>query len=177
MPNPIFDSDTDFDAQDRAETLDEGMTLGEEGDRGGQVRTFADPEEETDFEDLPEVLDMTQAAGDRDDDEALALDADEFDPDAVEDADLEDDNELAYRAATEEREDDLDGLGPEDRFNEDQLDAREVEGLDEEVRDAGSVEGGEDDVSNFQARDVGDEDLKTMGYSEDRGGETRARPD
>ena len=58
-------------------------------------------------------------------DAAIALDADEFDPDAVTDADLEEDDELAYRAATEERQDDLDGLGPEDGFDE----ARIPEGL------------------------------------------------
>jgi len=168
--------DNEFDSQDQSEVLDETNILGGEGDRGGQVRTFADREEETDFEDLPDVLDVTQAAGDRDDDEALALDADEFDPEAIDDGDLEEDDELDYRASTEEREDDLDGLGAEDDFDEDRLDASEIEGLDEQVADAGSVTGGEDDVSNFQAREVDDEDLKRMGYSEDRDGETRAKP-
>ena len=45
-----------------------------------------------------------------------------------------------------------------------------------EVRDADAVSGGEDDFTNFQAKNVSDEDLKRMGYSEDRGGETRAKP-
>ena len=92
------------------------------------------------------------------------------------DADTEEDHELEYRAATEEREDDLDGQGPDDGYNEDRLSARDVDGLDQ-VEDADSVEGGEDDVTDFQARDVSDADLKRMGYSEDRGGETRAKPD
>jgi hypothetical protein len=154
------------------------MTVGGEGDSplagdsplsvGEDMRTF---------EELPDVLDVTQAVGDRDDDEALALDADEFDPDAIDDGDTEEDNELDYRAADEEHEDDLDGLGPEDGYNDDQLDTEEIEGLDQEVRDAEGVSGGEDDFTNFQARDVADEDLKRMGYAEDRGGETRAKPD
>jgi hypothetical protein len=128
------------------------------------------------FEELPDVLDVTQVAGDRDDDEALALDADEFDEDAIdEDAELEEDNELDYRAATEEREDDLDGLGPEDRFNEDRLSARDVDGLDE-VADADLAEGGEDDVTDFQATEVSDQDLQTMGYSEAGPSGTRAKP-
>src|SRR5438270_11079294 len=132
MPGASFESDSDFDPQDQAETLDESMTVGGEGDSplagdsplsiGEDMRTF---------EELPDVLDVTQAAGDRDDDEALALDADEFDEDAIDDGDFEDDDELNYSAATEEREDDIDGQGPEDGFDEDHLSARDIEGLDE----------------------------------------------
>jgi hypothetical protein len=155
---------SDFDSQDGAEALDE--TNYNEDDIG-EMRTF---------EELPDVLDVTQAEGDRDDDEALALDADEFDEDAIDDNDTEEDHELDYRAATGEREDDLDGQGPEDRFDEDAVSARSIDGLDE-VGDADSVEGGEDDVTDFQARDVGDADLRRMGYSERRGGETLAKPD
>ena len=168
MTGPDYpDAFGDADSQDRAEALDEtNYDLREEAN---EMRTF---------EELPDVLDVTTAEGDRDDDEALALDAGEFDEDAIGDADTEEDNELDYRAATQDREDDIDGLGDEDSFDDDQLDmSTEVEGLDEEVGDAGSVTGGEDDFTNFQARTVGDEDLKRMGYSEDRGGETRAKPD
>src|SRR4051794_4282671 len=171
-----FDSD-DIDPQDNAEAFDESNTVGGEGsvslgfdsplDVGAEMRTF---------EELPDVLDVTQADGDRDDDEALALDADEFDEDAIGDDDLEEDDELDYRAATEEREDDIDGLGPEDGFAEDRLSANSIEGLDQ-VADADTVEGGEDDVTDFQASDVSDDDLQRMGYSENRGGETRAKPD
>jgi hypothetical protein len=171
--------DADFDPQDQAETLDESMTVGGEGSVAlGGDSPLAIGEDMRTFEELPDVLDVTQVAGDRDEDEALALDADEFDEDAIDDDDLEEDNELDYRAATQDREDDIDGLGDEDSYDDDQLDmAEEVEGLDEEVGDADSVSGGEDDFTNFQAKAVGDEDLKRMGYSEDRGGETRAKPD
>jgi hypothetical protein len=161
-PNDAFD---DTDPQDGAESLDETNYDLSEG--VGEMRTF---------EELPDVLDVTQAAGDRDDDEALALDADEFDEDAVDDGDVEEDNELDFHAATAEREDDLDGQGPDDGFNEDRLSVRDVEGLSQ-VGDADSVEGGEDDVTDFQARDVSDSDLQRMGYAENRGGETRAKPD
>ena len=154
--------DSDFDPQDQAETFDESNTIGEEGlDSGlepaGEMRTF---------EELPELMDVTRADGDRDDDEALALDADEFDPDASDDADLEDDNELGYHAATEEREDDIDGLGPEDGFSEGAVSAREIDGLTE-VRDADETEGGEDDFTDFEAKGVDDAGLRTLGYSED----------
>ena len=154
------------DSQDSAEALDETML--DDNEEFNEMRTF---------EELPDVLDVTRADGDRDDDEALALDADEFDEEAIGDDDTEEDNELDYRAATQEREDDIDGLGDEDSFDEDALDAASsIEGLDEEVSDAGLVSGGEDDVSNFQSKNLSDEDLENMGYSENRKGEILAKP-
>lgn len=158
----------DFDAQDSAEALDETML--DENEERGEMRTF---------EELPDVFDVTRAEGDRDDDEALAMEADEFDEEAIDaDSEFEDDNELDYHAATDEREDDIDGLGPVDGFNEDAMDvASSIEGLDEEVADASLVSGGEDDVSNFQARNLSDDDLERMGYSENRKGEMLAKPD
>ena len=164
MPDP-HDAFDDADQQDGAEAFDEdNLDLAEERN---EMRTF---------EELPDLLDVTQADGDRDDDEALALDADEFDEDAMGDADSEEDHELDYRAASAEREDDLDGQGPEDGFNEDRLAAGGLEGLDQ-VGDADSVGGGEDDVTDFQATNVSDADLQSMGYSETRDGMTRAKPD
>ncbi|HEY0436567.1 MAG TPA: hypothetical protein VGC92_08010 [Phenylobacterium sp.] len=169
--------ESDFDDQDQSEVFDESNTVGGEGDVAlGGDSPLAIGEDMRTFEELPDVEDLTQVAGDRDDEEALALDADEFDEDAIDDGDLEDDNELDYAAATEEREDDIDGQGPEDGFNEDRLSAGGIEGLDE-VRDADEVEGGEDDVTDFQATNVSDADLRAMDYSEIRDGETRAKPD
>jgi hypothetical protein len=160
--NDAFDG---ADAQDSAEAFDEDNLDLAEG--RNEMRTF---------EELPDLLDMTQAEGDRDEDEAVALDADEFDEDAIGDADTEEDHELDYRAATGEREDDLDGQGPEDGYNEDRVAAGSIAGLDQ-VGDPESVEGGEDDVTDFQATNLSDADLQGMGYSETRGGVTRAKPD
>jgi hypothetical protein len=175
MPGTSFDSEPDFDAQDHAETFDESMTLGdeEEASANGELEIGEDVRS---FEEAPDVYDVTAREGDRDEDEALALDAGEFDDDAISDEDTEDDDELDYAAADAEHEDDLDGLGggPGGKFDEDQLSARDIEGL-EEVRDAGAVSGGEDDVSNFQSKGLGDEDLRTMGYAERRSDETRAK--
>jgi len=167
MPGTNFENDADgYDPQDQAETFDETNLIGD-GDTG-EVRSFTEADDRAAFEDLPDVEDLTQADGDRDEDEALALDAGEFDPDAVDDADLEEDDELDYRAATEEHQDELDGLGPEDGFDEGRIQPSEIEGL-EEVRDAADAEGGEDDFTDFQSRDVGDEDLQAMGYADRRG--------
>jgi hypothetical protein len=156
MPGTGFDNDNDFDDQDQSETFDEDMLLGDDDAPGDERRTF---------EELPSVEDLTQAVGDRDDDEALALDADEFDLEAVGDEDAEADDELNYRAVDEEREDDLDGLGPEDGFDEARISASEIDGQDE-VRDAAEAEGGEDDFSNFSSKTLGDDALREMGYSD-----------
>lgn len=176
MPGASHDDDSDFDAQDQAETFDESNVVGGEGDSAlGFESPLSPASEMRTFEELPDVEDLTQAQGDRDDDEAVALDADEFDEEAITEADLEEDNELDYKAATEEHEDDIDGLGPEDGFDEDRLDARSaIEGLGEEVEDADQVTGGEDDFTNFQSKALDDDDLQRLGYSDDKG---RAKPD
>lgn len=144
------------DAQDGAEAYD--ALLDDDGSGLGEERTF---------EELPDVEDLTQVDGDRDDDEALALDADEFDPDAMTDADTEEDHELDYHAGTAEREDDLDGQGPDDGFDDARIAASDIDGL-EESGDALTVEGGEDDFTNFEARKVDDADLADLGYAKPR---------
>ena len=170
MPGTNFENDADgYDPQDQSEAFDETHST-DSGD-AGEVRSFEEANERRAFEELPDVEDLTRAEGDQDDDRALALDAAEFDPEAVGDADFEDEDELAYRAATEEQQDDLDGLGPEDGFNEARLSEDEIEGL-EEVRDASEAEGGEDDVTDFQSSSVSDADLQAMGYSDRKGRST-----
>jgi hypothetical protein len=180
MPGTSYDADSEGDPQDQAETFDEANVTGGEGDvsLGGDSPVTPGEDMRT-FEELPDVEDVTRAEGDADDDEAIALDADEFDPDAMTDNDLEEDDEFDYHAATEEREDDIDGQGPEngsmaDGFNEDRIDARSsIDGLAEDVEDADQVEGGEDDVTNFQSKALDDDDLQRLGYSDAKG---RAKP-
>ncbi len=140
------------DAQDGAEAYD--ALLDDDGSGLGEERTF---------EELPEVEDLTQVAGDRDEDEALALDANEFDPDAIDDNDTEEDHELDYHAASAEREDDLDGQGPEDAFDADRVPASDVDVL-EQTGDALSVQGDGDEVSDFESTRVDDADLRNLGY-------------
>lgn len=158
----------DFDAQDNAEAFDE--TMFDEAEGVGEMRTF---------EELPDVFDMTQAVGDRHDDDAVAVDADRFSEEMFTEDDLEEDDELNPHAATAEREDEIDGLGGEagsGGFDEAAIGSDEIDGL-EVVRDADAAEGGEDDFTDFQARDVSDADLQRMGYAETRGGRTVARKD
>jgi hypothetical protein len=180
MPGTSFDSQSDFDPQDQAEAFDESMTVGGEGSVSlGDDSPLGIGEDMRTFEELPDVVDLMQKVGDRSDEEAVALDATEFDEDAFDEDEGEEDNELDYGAVDDDREDELDGLGAEagsESIDEAYIDPEEIEGL-ETVMDAESVSGGEDDFTNFQSRNVSDEDLKRMGYSEDRGGETRAKPD
>ena len=90
MPGGNIESDAD--SQDSAEIFDEDNYNTDE--QLNEMRTF---------EEMPGVLDVTTARGDRDDDEAVALDAGDFDPEAFDDEiDLEEDNELDYRASGED---------------------------------------------------------------------------
>ncbi len=135
-----------YDDQAGAEAFDE-TNLDDDQDLG-EMRTF---------EELPDLLDLTTAEGDRDDDEGVA----EFDEAAFDEDNPEEDDELHYRTmATDDDEDD-------DAFDENQVEPDSIEGLDE-VADAELVTGGEDDFTNFQSKGLSDEDLERMGYA--RGG-------
>ena len=59
----MTDVDNGYDGQDSAETMDDDV-IG----RDGEFRTF---------EELPDVLDVTQAEGDADDEEIIELEQDE----------------------------------------------------------------------------------------------------
>lgn len=168
MPGTSFDSGADFDPQDQAETRDESMTVGGEGDHGGRIRTFGEGDDMRTFEELPDVMDMTQATGDRSEDAEVALDADEFDEEAFGDGDLDDEDEDAYAAGSADSDiyDDESSDDIVDDYDEDRVGSEEIEGLSE-VRDADAVSGGEDDFTNFQSKNVGDENLRRMGYIDD----------
>lgn len=156
MPGTSFDGD--YEPQDQAEALDD-TNLEEEGDT--ERRTF---------EELPELLDLTRADGDRDDDEGRALNADEFDEEAMDD-EFEEDNELDYRAASEDEDDFYDGDDANDlidTFDDAVASADEVEG-NREVRDAAEATGGADASARYESRRISDEDLQELGYLEEKG--------
>jgi hypothetical protein len=157
MPGTSFDAD--FEPQDQAEALDD-TRYDDAGD--AELRTF---------EELPDVLDVTAAEGDRDDDEALALDADEFDEDAIDGSEFEEDNELDYRAAAEDADDIYDGDDDGDvfdTFDDDAPGLDEVDGV-REVRDAAEATGGADASARYESRRISDEDLQELGYLEEKG--------
>ena len=179
-----------YDGQDGAEAFDEdnqGLDGAGENDRG-EMRTF---------EELPDVLDVTQAAGDADDDDALI--GEELDDDEIveleaedADADLEDDPTRARFA-----EDDPGDLGrsvpPVD--GEVGLDLQDDDGgpipLDAEVR---SSRADRDDAEldftddtddeqetstgramRFESRELADDDLEALGYRDGRDGDRKDR--
>jgi len=161
MPGFQQDYDADgFDDQDTAEALDETV-LNDQEERS-ELRTF---------EELPDLFDDTRRVGDDDDDDALEIDAADFDPDRDFDADkLEQDDEgLEFLSADETDLTDEDAGFDENQIDEDGV----IDGLDE-VGDAELVSGGEDDFTNFQSKRVSDPDLKQMGYADGSG---RARAD
>jgi hypothetical protein len=90
----------DYDPQDQSEVFDEdNYSLDGAGDIDSEMRTF---------EELPDVYDVTTAAGDRDDDEALIGeeldDADIIDLEADADStDIEDDELSAHARSVRRR--------------------------------------------------------------------------
>jgi len=159
MPGMNFDADAGFDPQDQAETLDETNFDDRES---AEFRTF---------EEMPDVFDETRREGDRDDDEALALDASDFSEDAMGDGDFEEDNELDYRAAAEDEDDIYDGDDAGDlidTFDDDAPPSDEVEGV-RQVRDAAEATGGADASARYESRRISDEDLQELGYLEEKG--------
>jgi hypothetical protein len=167
------DMDSDWDGQDGAEVYDEDN---QNLENGGDMRTL---------EELPDVLDVTRAAGDDDDDEALIgedLDDDEIirlETDAAE-ADLEDDDlvgrfdddvmadgdDRAVRFAEEtsfDVRDDNDYLA-DDRDSERAM-SRANNDVDLEF--SGDLDDAPDDegASSMESETLSDEDIDRLGYS------------
>ncbi|WP_269715159.1 hypothetical protein [Caulobacter sp. NIBR2454] len=144
----MTDTNGDWE-QDQAETFDEdNMSLDEEGGPNAELRTF---------EEMPDVEDLTQAAGDADDDDALiAEDLDdeeiiELEADAdngeFDDAALEDDQNLAVRSTM--------GLS---RPGHDEV----------ELAAGGDMsQVGNSPASRFESSRLSDEDLEDLGYAKD----------
>jgi len=177
------DLEGDWDGQDQAEVFDEdNQSLDGAGDVDAEMRTF---------EELPDVLDVTSAVGDSDDDAALI--AEELDDEDI--IELEADAELA-----DFEDDDLAGRMPEELDN-DSIDALDAEGvylseeagldLRDEVDEVESDDAselsmsltGEDEVelapagdldnasvrdgkhtAQMEARNLDDDDLEDLGY-------------
>lgn len=143
----------DGDPDDLAETFDE-THYSEDGEELVEPDLFDD------------AYDDTQKLGDADDEDALELDEADVDPDALSDDGDEDDELDAPLDEFQPEDNDIPGEDQDGGFDEDALDADEIDGLDQ-VADADTVEGGEDDFTNFQSRRVSDEDLAALGYDDD----------
>jgi hypothetical protein len=143
----------DRDEQDEAEVFDESKV-----DDKAEFKTF---------EEMPDVFDATTALGDAR--EMRAQDADELDPDALDEEDLEDDEDVddALDDDFEDEEED-DDLGDEDPDEEDAVDrlARDEANVEAmgDIDDAGDLEDAEADA--FEADMLSDADLQDLGYEE-----------
>jgi hypothetical protein len=148
--------DTDDDAQDRAEVLDE-------------THLTEDGEDIANFDTLPDVFDATQ--DDADADEEDAIDADDYGPGELDEVEPEDDDLDESKAPYEADEGLAAGDEDEERpagFDENHSGADDVEGLDE-VRDAEDVEGDDDDASDPRPTGLEDKDAAGEAYAEEVG--------
>ena len=162
--------ETDHDGQDGAEVFDEDNTnLDEQG--------YTGKEDAEQFEDLPDVYDVTTAVGDKDDDEAVI--GDDLDDDDIvalatdnddDDDDLEDDDLVRSDGAQLKSEDDLDDVtdvGDEDRDEADGVNAtdpREVEL--EYAGDLNDLEGASSSAADMESDTLSDDDLGELDYKE-----------
>jgi hypothetical protein len=171
---PEVDND-DWQGQEQAEAFDEdNASLDGAGDSSADMKTL---------EEMPDVYDVTSAAGDADDDAALIaedLDDDEIiqlqaDADAT---DIEDD-ELARRMP-EAFDDDSRGIGEMEEVlhaEEGLLDAKDrrlTKGSQDEVElqyagDLADVARAERTATALEAEEVSDEDLARLDYGGDEG--------
>ncbi|MEI9963599.1 MAG: hypothetical protein WDM92_01695 [Caulobacteraceae bacterium] len=143
--------------QDVAEVLDE-THLNEDADE------FAT------FEDVPDVLDVTQAIGDAEDDEAVDeadFDPEAFDEDALEDVDDADGgplDDLEDEAEDDNLEDDLDDPDDEDAIAAAEPD--EVELVDVADVDPGTNPRDDEPDKYESTRELSDADLQELGYQD-----------
>lgn len=169
----ISEADGDWDGQDGAEVYDED-NLNLEG--GGDMRTL---------EELPDVLDVTHAAGDDDDDEALIgeeLDDDQIIALETEAAEAdEDDDDLAARFDDDDEDEvDLVRFDGETRYDVDsdkdfmRNDAASERAMrrannDVDLEFSGDLDdlgiSAEDGASAMESDTVSDEDLERLGYT------------
>jgi hypothetical protein len=162
----------DFDApdeQDQSEVFDEDNNELEAQAYGGR-------DNEQTFEDLPDVLDVTQATGDADEDEseigedlddeeivALARDNDDDDDD-LEDDDLVRGEEVEFDAE-EDLTDAADGEDPDDRDGIDVADPDEVEL--EYVGDLNDVAAAASAAQTLESETLSDSDLRELDYKDE----------
>jgi len=141
----------DIDGQDIAEVFDEDNL-----DRDA-VRLARD-DEELNFDDMPDVYDVTRADGDEDDDEAII--GDDLDDDEIVEISLQDEDE------NEDEEDDDDFLAAEslDDTDEDEEDPDDV-GLTF-AGDLNTTPGAHSAAQRYEARNLSDEDLAELGYKD-----------
>lgn len=142
----------DIDAQDVAEVFDEDNL-------DSDSMRLARDDEELNFDDMPDVLDVTSAKGDEDDDEGIIgddLDDDEIVELSTQEADESEDeeDEDAYRAS-----ENLDIDDDED------LEATDEVGLSY-GGDMDTVPGAHSAAQRYESRTLSDEDLSELGYKE-----------
>jgi hypothetical protein len=160
----------DYDEQDVAEVFDEDNTNEESQRYGGR-------EDAEQFEDIPDVYDVTSRVGDRDDDEAEIgeeLDDDEIVQSATDndddDDDLEDDDLIARHGEGYGAEDPADenDLGPDDPDLVDDIDAKEPDEVElTYAGDLNDVEGAEGSAADMESEgELSDDDLRELDYKD-----------
>ena len=156
----MTDTDADFDPQDQAEVLDESNLT----EAGTDFVTFEEIEDEN-------VQDLTQLIGDADDQAGESMDEEDFTEDAIDDEDLETD---------EDTPDELSDFVPEENLDDlEEGDIDEVDGVaalaEDEVEleyagDLNDLENAESAAQDLESEgELNDADLQELGYKDEQG--------
>jgi len=144
----------ELDEQDVAEVFDE-------------THLSEDQAEFTTLEEADDVFDITSALGDSRD--ILALDAPELDPEALDDDDLEEDEDLDDNLDDDLEDAEEDGdIDAEDVDDKDAVDQLEWDEADvETVADVDAVtDFEEDEADEFESENLADDGLEDLGYAQ-----------
>lgn len=145
----------ELDEQDQSEVFDE-------------THLDEDAAEFVTLDEMQDVFDATQALGDGRD--ILALDAADLDPEALDDEDLEQDEDV-----DDDLDDDLEDVEEDDEIDvEDRDDEENVTELEwdqtriENVADVDQVtDPDDDDADDYESEELSDEQLRELGYADD----------
>ncbi len=126
-------TDIDYDDQDGAEALDE-TNLTEDG------------EDIANFDELDDVLDVTQADGDADEDE-------------------DDTDDLLDDEGLDDIDDELEGERDDEGLDIEREPLSAIAGDDEDVE--GSISDDDDSAADFESTELADDDIEALGYADE----------
>ena len=126
-------TDIDYDDQDGAEALDE-------------TNLTDDGEDIANFDELDDVLDVTQADGDADEDE-------------------DDTDDLLDDEGLDDIDDELEGERDDEGLDVEREPLSAIAGDDEDVTD--SVSDDDDSAADFESTELADDDIEALGYADE----------
>ena len=142
-----------YDEQDQSEVFDEDKTELEEQVYGGR-------ENGETLEELPEVLDVTRALGDADDEDDDSEIGEDLDDDEIVDRASDEDDDSADDGAPDERDDEADGRYAASGHGADEVELEYVGDLNDLANASSAAQG-------MESETLSDSDLRELDYKDE----------